>query len=686
MAKKLDQNSAPELWGGIECTINRVNNQYFDQLEYANHYKRENDLQLIADLGIKTLRYPILWERHQPNLNQEIDWTWTENQLGILIKNNIKPIAGLLHHGSGPQFTNLLSDNFASAFASYAEKVACKFPWIDHYTPINEPLTTARFSGLYGHWYPHLQNDISFAKMLLNQMKAVVLSMQAIRGINPSAKLIQTEDLGKTYSTSLLQYQASFENIRRWLTYDLLCGKVQPGHTMWNHFIRLGIREKSLNFFLENQCPPDVMGFNYYITSERFLDENVNKYPVASRGGNELQSYADVEAVRVPHGQPSGLSFLLEEAWTKYKLPIAITEVHLNCGREDQQRWLKEIWDICNKLKEDGINIKAVTAWSLLGSFGWDKLLTSKYMTYEIGAFDIRPGLPRATELSIMIKELATRQSYTHPILLNNGWWKAKNRFLNFNTGQNFFDYTNNYSQPILIFGKTGTLGQAFGKICSLRAISHKLLSRGDVDVTNEVQIEEAIKKYNPWAVINATGYVKVDVAEKEIEKCYNENLYAPYFMANACKKHDVQFLTFSTDLVFDGNQRTPYFENDKTNPLNVYGWSKVQAESVVIKTYPKSLIIRTSSFFGPWDEFNFISKVINSLTLNRRFHAADDVLISPTYIPDLVNEALDLIIDNESGIWHLSNNGEITWADFAIMASDKAGLNSELIYGKPSS
>ena len=108
--KELPQNSNNlELWGGIECTINRINNQYFDQLEYANHYNREGDLDLIADLGLKTLRYPILWERHQPDIQTEIDWAWTEKQLNILKDRGIKPIAGLLHHGSGPRFTDLLN-------------------------------------------------------------------------------------------------------------------------------------------------------------------------------------------------------------------------------------------------------------------------------------------------------------------------------------------------------------------------------------------------------------------------------------------------------------------------------------------------------------------------------------------------------------------------------------------------
>lgn len=687
--KKLQQASSsnPEVWGGIECTINRINNSYLDQLEYANHYKRESDLSLVADLGIKTLRYPVLWEHHQPTQDAEIDWSWTEKQLNTLTAYGIKPIAGLVHHGSGPEYTNLLDENFPEMLASYAEKVAIKFPWIEYYTPVNEPLTTARFSGLYGFWYPHAKNDVSFAKMLLNQMKGVVLAMKAIRKINPGAKLIQTEDLGKTYCSPSLQYQANFENERRWLTYDLLCGMVKPGHKMWNYFLRLGISRDSLNFFIENKCTPDIMGFNYYITSERFLDENYEKYPSFTRGGNELQIYADVEAVRVPHKQPSGLSILLTEAWNRYKLPMAITEVQLNCGREDQARWFKQVWETCVALKNKGLDIKAVTVWALFGSYGWNKLLTSKKMEYEAGAFDVTSGSPRPTALASVIKQLISEEKFSHPLFDHKGWWEREIRFIYEDSFKEKIKTTTEElkkSQPILIIGKRGTLGKAFGKICGFRAINYVLLSRDELDITSELQIDDAIKKYNPWAIINAAGYVRVDDAEADHKKCFHDNSLAPYLLANACKKYGLPFMTFSSDLVFDGNKQQPYVENDIVNPLNIYGRSKAEAESSVLKTNPNSLVIRTSSFFGPWDEYNFVSNVITTLSANNYFTAADDIFISPTYVPDLVNTSLDLLIDNEKGIWHITNNSKITWADLARKVSDKAGLDTDLVEGQP--
>jgi dTDP-4-dehydrorhamnose reductase len=172
-----------------------------------------------------------------------------------------------------------LDPQFPQLLAQYAGQVAAKCPWINYYTPVNEPLTTARFSGLYGLWFPHVKNDRAFLLMLLNQLKGVVLSMREIRKINPTAQLVQTEDLGKTYSTDLLRYQARFENLRRWLTFDLLCGRVNEKHKLWKYFKRFDIPPEELNFFIENPCTPDIFGFNYYVTSERYLDENVRHYP-----------------------------------------------------------------------------------------------------------------------------------------------------------------------------------------------------------------------------------------------------------------------------------------------------------------------------------------------------------------------------------------------------------------------
>jgi dTDP-4-dehydrorhamnose reductase len=421
----------PELWGGIECTINRIGNTYRDQLHYCGHYTRAGDIERIAELGIRALRYPVLWERHQPGKDHVIDWSWAQQQLHTICKNKITPIVGFVHHGSGPAYTNLYCDSFASELAAYAYQVASRFPWLEYFTPVNEPLTTARFSGLYGYWYPHHTSAYSFAVMLLNQVKAIILAMEAIRRINPAAKLVQTEDLTRIHSTELLSYQADFENERRWLTYDLLCGRITPEHPLWNYFLYLGIKESELFFFTEHTCVPEIMGLNYYVTSERYLDEDVAAYPGHTHGGNGIHVYADVEAVRVK--KPAGIGRLLVEAWDRFHLPLAITEAHLHCDEVQQGRWFKEIWDACCLARHRGLDLKAVTAWSLLGAYDWNSLLTKNEQVYEPGVFDISNNVLQPTLTASLIASLANQGFCDHPLLEQKGWWHHNDRFIKSN-------------------------------------------------------------------------------------------------------------------------------------------------------------------------------------------------------------------------------------------------------------
>lgn len=664
----------PEVWGGIECTINRVGDIYRDQLLYAGHYERPGDIEQFSAIGLRKLRYPILWEKHQPHPSQDIDWGWTATQLERIRKSGMDPIAGLVHHGSGPAFTSLSDKSFPQKLATYATKVAEKFPWINYYTPVNEPLTTARFSGLYGFWYPHKKDQVSFARMLLNQVKGIVLSMQAIRKINPDAKLVQTEDLSKIHSTTELAYQANFENKRRWLTFDLLCGKVNKDHYFWRYFRSLGITVSELQFFIDNPCPPDIIGFNYYVTSERFLDHNIENYPISTHGGNGRHSYADTEAVRVI--QPDGLETLLKSAWKRYKLPMAITECHINCSREEQLRWFKENWDTCCRLRKEGIDVKAITAWSLLGAFDWNSLLMVNNGHYETGVFDIRENKIRPTALSKLIRSLSESGSFEHPLLLEKGWWN-KNPI-----GQ--MGEQIQKTPPLLIIGRNGTLGQAFIRICERRSIPVVALSRKEMDISKEEEILQAIDTYKPWAIINAAGYVRVDDAESNSNECFAINSTGPGLLAKACQQLGLRLMTFSSDLVFDGSKKTPYHELDKVNPLNVYGASKAEGEELVTKANASALIIRTSAFFGPWDKYNFVYSVLQSIKNGEVIQVPGDVMVSPTYVPDLAETSLDLFIDEEQGIWHITNEGMMTWADFGAAIADRAGLSQVKLKSRP--
>ena len=676
-----------ELWGGHECTVNRVGDAFFDQTVRCGHHERADDVSRFAELGLTALRYPVLWERVAPDRPGACDWRWTDERLATIRDLGIRPIVGLLHHGSGPRYTHLLDDGFAPAFAAYARAAAERYPWVQEWTPINEPLTTARFSALYGYWYPHVADEGQFWLALLNQIDATRLAMREIRAVQPAAQLLQTEDLGRTYSTRALAHQADYDNVRRWMTWDLLAGAVTPGHSFWPRLEGFGLGDR-LRAIADDPCPADVLGMNHYLTSDRFLDHRTGDYPAERIGGNEFMRFADVEAVRAVLPAPGGLEGALDEAWRRYGRPLAVSESHNGCTREEQVRWLREAWETARRLRARGVEVRAVTAWALLGAFDWNSLLTSPAGHYEVGAFDVRSSPPRPTALASELRRVASGTGEAHPATEGPGWWRRDIRmtfrpvFRTVTTPEPRREahWPKTAGRPLLITGATGTLGRALARACEWRGIDYFLTSRNELDLGDERSIGRRLDEHRPWGVINAAGWVRVDDAQADRDGCLAANAQGAVRLAQACQARALAFATFSSDLVFDGAAARPYVESDPVRPLNAYGESKAAAERGVLQVDERALIVRTAAFFSPYDPYNFATHMTRALAAGQPFAAARDLVISPTYVPDLVDAALDLMIDREAGIWHLANQGAVSWADFAQQLAVALGLDPDLI------
>ncbi|MGZ5180868.1 MAG: family 1 glycosylhydrolase [Ramlibacter sp.] len=677
-------NDRLELWAGPECTVNRVGDRYLDQMRYSGFAHRLDDLDRLASLGITRLRFPLIWERTAPDGPASADWRWADERLARLRELHVQPIAGLLHHGSGPRHTSLLDPRFPQLLAEYAGAVAQRFPDLAAYTPVNEPLTTARFSGLYGTWYPHGRGDREFVRCLLSEIQGTVLAMRAIRRVNPRAELVQTDDLGYiTVSTPRLQYQADFENHRRWLGYDLLCGRVDRGHPMWDYLLAHGATADELLALVDAPCPPDIVGINSYITSERFLDDRLELYPEHLRGGNGRDRYVDVETARVVGAHIGGFAARLREACERYRRPVAVTEVHLGCTREEQMRWLDQAWKAAQKLRDEGLDVRALTIWAAFGTFDWDSLVTREQGHYEPGLWDVRGGEPRPTALAQLASELGHGQTPSHPVLAGPGWWQRELRLTYPHHGD--LESLAVIGKPLLITGATGTLGRAYARLCDLRGLPYKLLTRQDMDIADPASVRAALDRWQPWAVINAAGYVRVDDAESD-PRNWRENVDGPAVLAAACTERGVRLMSFSSDLVFDGRKTQPYVETDATHPLSAYGRTKVEAEQRILAVAPDTLMVRTAAFFGPWDKHNFVTQALAAMRRGEPWHAAHDQWVSPTYVPHLVQTSLDMLVDGERGLWHLANRGAVSWAQLAEMAAEAAGLDRGLVQRRPGS
>lgn len=649
-------HGALELWGGLECTVARIGDRVRDQVCETGHHGRLEDLDRVAALGIRTLRYPIVWERTAPESPSRRDWGWQDARMARLRALGIRPIAGLVHHGSGPFYTDLLSRDFPRLLARHAERVARRYPWIDLYTPVNEPLTTARFSCLYGHWYPHARSYGKFLFALVNQCRATVLAMRAIRRVNPSAQLVQTDDFGRAFSTPHLAHQAEHENERRWLTFDLLFGRVDRRHPWWRILTDHGISERDLAIFKDGDARPDIVGINHYLTSERYLDERLARYPGHLAGGNGREAYADVEAVRV-RVEPGqlGPGPRLREVWERYRTPIAVTEVHHGCTRDEQLRWLAEVWGAADAERRAGADIRAVTAWALFGTVDWNSLLTREAGIYEPGAFDTRGPAPRPTAIAAAVGALARTGTFDHPVLDQAGWWRRDTRFYRPKAGGAGVTAAAP-PRAILVIGPDNPLRRALHRLAAGRGLA---LAAAESLTGDERELDSG----RIWAVID-TG------ADQGRGGSSGRGRWRPTQaarLAAACHETGRPFVTISP----------------RANAL-----SAAQAdvrEGLLSRLAPNALAIRTGPLFAPWERDDVVAPMLVDVAARRPIHAEPGSL-SLTYLPDLVHVALDLLVDAERGVWRLANPPALSLVDVARTLVEKvgAGAHPVLVADRP--
>lgn len=263
-----------ELWASPEPTFARIDaTTVRDQSAETGLDVRLDDAERIAALGVTASRVPVLWERVAPGDPHEHDFREPARRLEALRAAGIEPIVTLLHHGSGPQYTDLLDPAFPLWFAEYAEAAARAFPWVRRWTPINEPLTTARFATLYGVWFPNMRDDRAFGRAMVNQTLAQQAAMRRIRRVVPAAEFVLTEDLQRYAAgdAGVAEY-AEFLRERVYLSAELVAGRVGEDHALATFLTeRCGVDAFELAMMQRDAAVPDLVAFNHYPHSERFL-------------------------------------------------------------------------------------------------------------------------------------------------------------------------------------------------------------------------------------------------------------------------------------------------------------------------------------------------------------------------------------------------------------------------------
>jgi dTDP-4-dehydrorhamnose reductase len=218
----------------------------------------------------------------------------------------------------------------------------------------------------------------------------------------------------------------------------------------------------------------------------------------------------------------------------------------------------------------------------------------------------------------------------------------------------------------ILVTGASGQLGQSFQFIAN-EYNDYKFVFKNskELDVTNSTQVDNAFDLIKPNFCINCAAYTAVDKAETETDLAYKINVLAVENLANSCKKQNIPFIHISTDFIFDGTKKTPYLETDATNPLGVYGKTKLDGELILQKTWEKHIIIRTSWVYSQFGN-NFMKTMLRLGAEKTELSVVSDQTGTPTYAVDLAHAILKIVQKPVFGVYNYSNLGVCSWYDFA--------------------
>lgn len=231
----------------------------------------------------------------------------------------------------------------------------------------------------------------------------------------------------------------------------------------------------------------------------------------------------------------------------------------------------------------------------------------------------------------------------------------------------------------ILITGGQGMLGSALHRLCQEQNIPAIPLEKKDADVRSFEQLKKSILEHKPTHIINSAAYTNVDLAETEKELAFAVNATGAQNLAKICWEQNIKLLHLSTDYVFDGENEQPYLETSSINPLSVYGKTKAQGEMWVQEENPKAQIVRLQALYGE-NGSHFVQTMLNLSQKYSEIQVVNDQFTSPSYTRHIARALLELLNISSAGIFHLHNQGNCSWYDFATEIFRLKNLETQVI------
>ncbi|HYE75451.1 MAG TPA: family 1 glycosylhydrolase [Blastocatellia bacterium] len=361
---KLSTDPRDFIWAsGIEDTFvpqTRMGHRALDEYELMGHYEHwREDLLLLKEVGVQAVRWGIPWYRIEPTPGN-FDWRWIDEVLPFLVEElGITPIIDLMHYGCPFWLRReFASDEYPLAVAAYAEAFAKRYSsLVSWYTPLNEPLVNALMCGRRGIWPPYLKGDSGYIRVMLQIVRGVLNTVEALKTVDPNSVMVQVEATGLSRAIKHELEVLALEDQRRgYLFFDLISGLVTHDHPLTGWLLRNGATPDDLAGFRSRRIPIDVMGMNFYpqwSTQQIYID------------GKGRISYRAVEQ------DGAGFATLIADYYQRYQVPIMITETSALGDSDVRARWMHTSIEAVKQLRASGVPVVGYTWFPLFTMVDW---------------------------------------------------------------------------------------------------------------------------------------------------------------------------------------------------------------------------------------------------------------------------------------------------------------------------
>ena len=361
------QDNAPATRGpafmiatGLECSYPTVEGgRRRDELEETGHYKRwQEDFDLCREIGARYIRYGLPYYKTHLGPGR-YDWSFPDEVLPVMWDKGLIPILDLCHFGVPDWVGSFQNTEWPRYFAEYCSACAKRYPWVKYYTPINEMLVCARFSGKLGTWNEQEKSDRALVQAHANQCRATLVGILEILKQRPDAVFIQSEVAEAFVPLSPGgQASADFHNQFRFVTFDHIYGLAPHGEVQ-KFLLDNGLTDHDLRWFRQHgreAAQHCVLGMDYYSANEK---------TVKADGSVESE------------GQMLGWHAIAGDYYARYHRPLMLTETNaVDHGNGESERWLKQTWAQAHHLRREGIPVIGYTWFSLTDQIDWDIQIT----------------------------------------------------------------------------------------------------------------------------------------------------------------------------------------------------------------------------------------------------------------------------------------------------------------------